>query len=413
MNISHLILSNKLVQNTIASIFFRLSVLIMGLIFARNLGTDFYGEFVLVRSTVQIFETALGISLGIAVSKVFLINRENFRDVINSSLFFIVIIASLVSFLFIFVFDISNFTGGNIIIIVFYGFLTIFFQFLLNFLKGIAEFKLVFIVSFVYLVSSIFVSYYLTLSISGANGALISYIVILLISFATMLTFGFKWFLKFDFDFRFNLVDTVKFYKTDALPVMLSAMLSPLVLWLVNVLVASGQNGTHNLSLFNVSYLLYGLMTFFPVVLAEVFFKKIAEELNSNSNVMVFIYKYAIRLLIANVPLALFFYYFSDDIVLLYGEEFSGSVQSFRLFIFCSFLTCTLPLLGKLFILGGMSFFNFISNFIWGTFVLIFIYLGKHYLSFDIPLLCAISFFVSYFIILVMQWSIAYKRFAR
>ncbi|MBO2560430.1 hypothetical protein I6M33_07310 [Shewanella algae] len=413
MKIALRILSNKLVQNTLATILFRLSILIMGVIFARNLGAELYGEFVLVRSTVQILETALGISLGIAVSKVFLINKDVFISVVNSSVCFIATVNIFAFIVFVVLFDISDFSGANIFVVFFYSIVTLFFQFFLNFLKGVGDFKLVFTVSIVYLISTLVVSYCLTLSMSGANSAVISYIVILCTSFATMLILGFKWFLKLELKLKFKLVDVLSFYKLDAFPVMLSAMLSPLIVWLVNILIASGDNGIHDLSLFNVSYLLYGLMTFFPVVLAETYFKRIAEEIKNNSNVFNLLCKYSVVLLLLNIPLSLFFYCFSKDILLLYGEAFLASLQSFRLFILCSFLTCTLPLLGKLFILSGFSFFNLISNVIWGGLVLGFVLFGRYYFSVDTPLLCAISISFSYFIVLVMQWSVAYKRFAK
>lgn len=290
----------------------------------------------------------------------------------------------------------------------FYCVLTVFFQLILSFQKSISKFKSVFLMSILYFFSSVFSAYFLTSAYKVIETAFISYILSMLLSLMVPLYCLSK--KEFIFNVPFDNLKGFKFLKVDALPIIFSSILSPVIIWLINFVISKSDNGLHNLSIFNVSYLLYGLMTFLPIVLAEVLFRKVSVLINDGENIWSFIFRQSIILLLLNVPVAIIFYVSSDFIISFYGDDFAESKNYLNIFLICSFFTCTLPLLGKVFILMDMSIFNLFSNLLWGVFVFIFIFLNIFVFNFDIVMACVLSFLLSYSLMFVLQWFILYKR---
>lgn len=390
-------------HNFLSTLVSRALVFLLGLVLARNLGAEVYGEFVLIRSAAQIIETSFGIGLGVVAAKVFLSNPSQLK---NFTL--CVVIAQLLSIFSFFLYWYYYSSDGRaltfLFIVAVYAFFTSSFHYCVNCLKGIGLFKYVSLSVLSYYIISLLIVLFSTTFWPNLFVVFISFVFSFLVVLVGVFIFFRKSIVLFLKSSGGLFLNVIPFIKKDAVPIFLSSIFSPLFLWLLNIVIASSQDGVSSLAFFNIAYLLYGLMTLVPIVIAEVHFKKLNTLATDYKIQKSFVLSSAKLIMVFSVSNSFLFYFASDFIPKVYGSEYEESVFLFKVFILASLFSSTLPLLGKVFLLNGYAKLNLYSNLMWGVSVICFTKFFELNVNESIHVSASYAFLCSYVLLSTFQW---------
>ncbi len=387
----------------------------IALLLARILGAELYGQFVLLKSTAQVLETALGIAFGIAISRhvtnVTNINETN-NIVISNILVSMMLSLIIVVLFYVFSEEIHNFVFENEenILLFKLSLIYIFFsnslQISLGVLKGEQRFKAIFFIYFVLSIINLSVTI-LSTYIYSITGAMVSFVSFSVLQFSVFTYCCFKTShiatklsLK---KFNFNFSSIKKF----SLPLLISGFSAPLALWVINVFISRAEDGFIELSYFNAAFQIFAIVIFMPLAISDALFPMLNSNLNNPDLFKKVVRNGLLSVLFISLFVSAPIFYFSEAIMSLYGSDYIMGARSLELLLVASVLSSLLSFLGKVLISYGRTSTNLFFNFMWAFLVTITAYLLIS--EYNASVAVSLAFVFSYLILFCLQSMVIWK----
>ena len=392
--------------------------LFAGMVVARFLGKDIYGEYGIVKTTLIQITILSTFGLGYTITKYvaqFKKDRpEDIHHVINISIKITAIISGFIALL-LFVFakqvaslidapHLCNMIRLTSIAIIFNAINTT----QIGTLSGFNSFKIIaknnLYAGILTFVLSVLLTYFF-----GLNGAVIALVISLiyncLINFFSIRKILFR-FPKTQSKDRKLYKEIIKF----SIPIALQESSYSIVYWSLTFVIIKLSN-YGELGIYNAAALWGGLVAFLPGVLKNVMLSHFSESSNDNFRHR----KIVNRMLLVNI-ISTFFPFlgiviFSDYIVLFYGKTFIGMNQVMNIVIFTSIILAATSVFNQEYMSRGKNWFLFISRFLRDILLIFFVVIFIHlYNNISAALVLSIvSLFIN-LIYLLLLMGLYYKN---
>jgi len=402
-----LLISNSF-WSLLSSVVMRGHLFLIGIILARILGAELYGQFVFLRSTIQLLETAVGISFGLAISRYITTDIPKFKknDVIFTNFLVSFLLSLIVSSCF-YIFSesisaslFSDVAHAHLIqLSVFYILFSNMFHTLIGILKGEQKFKVVFvgnaIVAVLNILVTISLAYYFSL-----KGAVISLVIFSIMQLCILLYFTCNF-------SSFLLAINLKKLKLDlpslkhfSFPLLLSGLAAPLAIWFLNVLIAGYNEGFKELSYFNSAYQVFAIIIFIPIALSDAMYPILNKYVGTKKFVKLVTFCFLVVLGISSF-LSMLVFMFSEDIMGIYGSDFVVGSKYLEILAVAAIFSSLLTFLGRVVISLGAAWANLTFNLFWGGLVvLLSCFLLKQYI---VGVAVSLAFVISYMLLFTVQ----------
>lgn len=394
-----------------ASITNRGAIFLVGFLFARLLEPNQFGEYVVIRSLAQVLEVSLGVGLGVAAMRV--ISNSEYSSVdLSRKIFtiFCVFIFSYVAFLVLYPVFYSFFPNfqyvENSVLHVFalvYSFFGAGVQVLYGFMKGKGLYKTI---AYICIVSSplLVVISFFSVKFFGVVGALYSLLFYVFFQFFSLVFFVSKLNIFSDINRKFFMFDC-KESNENVAPLFLSALIISFSIFFLNMVLS--WDSKYQVAYFNVGYLFYALLMFFPGVISDVVFN----WMNSSVlNKRVFVRKLLVSICVVVfgvLPFSTVGYFYSDSIAGLVGVGYDDSAFVIKMFSICSIYASLIPIVSRVLVLYEKSRVNLYSSLIWSLSSLLFYFVFLGYFPGSISMVYAFS--VAFFCQVVFLFIFLFK----
>lgn len=328
--------------NILASIVLRGNIFLVNIIIARLLGVALFGEYALIKSTIQVFELSLGLAFGLSMTKFV---SENMQKKDTGSNLIRIIKTNLISSiaLSIILFIILEWSSEHLAVSVlknedllsvfrvamFYILFNNIVQCLIGILKGEENFKKIFQISLItgglnITAVTICTFFY---SLEGAILALVLFSVFQLLVYVFTLKrdtyyLNIKRWTDSKLDF--------KLIKKFNLPAIISGLAAPPAIWYINVSLSKTEMGYHELAYFNSAYQIFALIVFLPISISDSTFPILNKYFSKGEGFKeVFLINLLVIFLIA-LCVCVIPFLFPEFVMSLFGKDFSNGAIVLR-----------------------------------------------------------------------------------
>jgi O-antigen/teichoic acid export membrane protein len=377
----------NLLFNFLSTVLSRGTLLVITIIMTNNLDESDYGHIAYIRSLLQIFEAGLGITVGVAIGRIIASKGMwslNYPKIVANVVLFITLLffaLLVVSFLI--------FYDGKLAIldsvglkmqVLFLVLIVPVIQLIIYILKSVEKYKQVLNVYSIIFFIGAFISYILTTNY-GFSGAITSLVLVAFITLS-LLTFvlvrGIQFQQLFTMPFNKNVMNFHDL-KVNTFPMVVSSCISPICIWLINYIILSNSiEGSVELAYFNITFLIYNLFLFLPMVVSEVLFPYM-NRFRDKAEVNLWVYIPSAALVLYSLLFILVAINFSELLGKIFFESPSALFTEYlTLFAFAGLFSVSLPVLGKYFIAIEKSWWNFSFNVLWSILIFVFYFIvGK------------------------------------
>lgn len=403
--------ANKLIGSMFWSIggtlLSKIFMIITSILTARILGVDQNGEFGVINSTILMFSTFAGLSLGITATRFVAEYKKNDIEkcgriitLTNTAGLVSGIIMALILFI------LSPFIAENMLnaphlslglklasIVLFTNtFNTIQSSTLAGFenFKGIAKLSII--------KGIIALPIYITLTlIYQVEGLILGYIVIGIIMIILYSYENYKVAKRFNIKLSFkNIRNELGVLYKFSLPTLLSSIMVAPVVWIGNVFITNIPNGYSQLGIFNAAYQWHMVLILIPTAVGNVILPSIIQNNGKKSLEIINIILGWIIVVSFAIPIIIFPELFSW----LYGDEFVGNTFDITLLIVV--LTCCLLSfkegISRNLVRNNLMWWGFLDNLLWGFIYLISLWFLRNYGAIGIAFSYLISYITAFFV---------------
>ena len=400
--------------------------ILAGMMVARLLGAELYGEVGVIQNSITMFQVLASFSVGLTCSKYVAELKEidpyNAGGIVGFSLVFSVCSGLLVGTAF---FLMSPFLANNVlnrhdivdsleissVLLVLgawngvqtgtlSGFEAFRSQSITNFASGIITFFC--IVTGAYL--------------QETDGVIIG-MIIGLFSQCCFNTFIIrKYFIKYKINIHFHdLNNRLKLLYNFSMPAMLSGLIHWGSVWVGNVMLVNQHDGYAQMGIYSASYQWFGMMLFFPSIITNTILPIMSErngvkDYSAMKNVLFLSIKTSFIVLL---PVCLLLIFFSQNIMKFYGKGFENSWFVLVVIAIMSLFSCIQNMIGNTFAVLDKMWIHFNLNILWCVLfiVIAFLLLNNGFGALGL----AISGLVSYVIrfVFVMVYSLRELRIVK
>jgi O-antigen/teichoic acid export membrane protein len=369
-----------------SSIFSQGLMLLSSIIIARLLGKNSYGEFGMIRSTVNAFIIFAGFGLGITstkfISEFLKENKEKVGKIIALSNIFSVFSALIVSVLFfIFAPYISDkiINSPHLVNQLRIGGVVLFFSSIngsqSGILIGFEAFKTIAKINLIasliaFPIQFIFTYYYgLVGSILGFAS---NFLILNFLNYRTILKFVRENEIYINYS---QFWEERKILFNFSIPSFLSGILVSPIIWLCNAMLVNQPNGYGELAILDVSNQWRNLVLFIPTALSQIVLPLLASSQSDKFQFKkILMFNIFINFSVSIIFFA-FIFIFSDLILSFYGTDFNVGIMILRIVTFTAVLVAINNVIGQAIVSKGKVWIGLFFNFIWASLV----YISSYY----------------------------------
>ncbi len=391
--------------SVLSSLFSRGITLLTSIFIARHLGSEEYGEFATIQSTVVLTASIAGLGLSVAATKylaVYYLSDPVKSGKILTLTSLISLISAAISSIIILITSplIANHVFNevhlelNIKIGALLGFLTILTNFQIGVLSGFGKFKIIMLTNLFSGLAS-FPLILLSTWYWGVTGSLLGLSINMLVLWA-MNSYNIKKICN-----ELNIKKSTKniWHEKEilwqfALPTALSALLTSPVIWIANILLINQTNGYSELGVFNAAQQWQSIILFAPLALTPMLLSMLSHANHINNN-----YYWKIVTQASIINMLIFFILatpiiiFSSEILSLYGHDFLRGKSILAWLSFAALFISLSNIVGQIIASSASMWVGFFLNSIWA---LTFLVLNFFFIDLYKAEGMAISYFLSY-----------------
>lgn len=370
--------ANGTFWSLLAGITYNGTMLIVGIILSHILGKYYYGQYGIVRSTINMFIVFSSFALGTTATKYVaeyrLKNKLKTERIINLSVIVAIILAIIVfvvcicsakyialntlntkeltSSLYISSFMILFLTLSGVINGILIGFEKFFLIFKQNCIAAI------FLLAFSALLGYFF----------RVNGALIGLLIYLLVSFLIGLFYLRKIFKEQSFHFYLTgLISEINILWKFSLPSSLGGIVVTPIIWIANTILVNSQAGYSAMAGLDVIKQWYSAALFIPAVTSRVILPMLSNLNNEDNRKYNKVLTYSFFVNVGTATLVAIFLYFLSNIILsFYGNAFLEFRTPFCLMMIVAVVFVANSIVGQIILSKSYAWWGFAFNLIWG-----------------------------------------------
>ena len=391
----------------LGQIFSRLTNLISTILLARIMLPSTYGKYIYLVGTIIFFSQVFSLSarstsirnISYYFSEKIKLRRYIFITILNSVFFSVSGLILLSSIL---IFNSTNLISVEYSNTILFPFLLILvfeimYLTLLGIMEGFQLFKDINIITIFASLLKFVIPYFMFLSF-GLEGAFFGYLISSGLIFVTTSLYSYKILKQKNISLLglkyFDCKEEIKLFFKFSVPSFFQAITLLLLVWIIQTIILSDANvGKSELALYNVANQWKGFMVYLPAILinaTQSFFSKYV-GLGENEKTNTLFIKSRKLVIWFSLIIGLFFYFFSEKIISLFGSGYQSADILLILFIIPSIFVSLNNLNRHLLFSKGFVWELAILNFISCTLsLLIFQYL-KHYYSLSMSFVLAIG----------------------
>lgn len=355
-------------------------LLISSIVIIRFVDKSVYGEFGMIKSTINMFTVFAGLGLGLTTTKFIAQYKtsdvEKTARIIGLSNLFSIILCVIVGLVFIlfssqlaFQINAPNLTNSlkiSALVLVFSG---------LNgiqggILGGFEKFKVISINSIIASIFS-FVFQILGAKFFGINGIIIgfgiNFVILYFLNYVSIQKLT-----KNVYNIRIYSKDNFKELKLIwqfSIPALLSGLMVSPVVWITNSFLVTGNNGYNEMADFDIANQWRTTVLFIPVALSQIALPMLSSTIDKNDYNRILVKNLFLNFVIS---LAIFIVLvsFSPIILSLYGEDYSSARVPLIIMLFTTILISINNIFGNAIASKDRMWLGFFTNLVWG-FVLV------------------------------------------
>jgi len=399
---------------------YNVSMLIVGIILSHILGKYYYGQYGMVRSTINMFIVFSSFALGTTATKYIaeyrLKDLEKTRKIINLSLISTFILAFVV-FLLCFVFSehiaVHSLNTRELIRPLHLGSFMILFLTTSGVINGILvgfeEFFCVFkqnIISVLFLISGSAAGAYF----GGVDGALCGLLLYLFVMFIIGLYYLRKTLRKYSINFGFkNISDEISILWKFSLPAAFGGFLCTPIYWVANTILVNSPAGYGAMAGFDIIRQWQSTVIFIPSVTGRVVLPLLS-NLNSaeDSGRYKKIFKYSLFFNTGSaLAVALLLSGLSGLLLSMYGKTYLEFKAAFFIMMMAGVISVANSIIGQIILSKDHAWYGFIFNALWAVVFLFFNFLFVKNMNLGTKGIC-LSYLMSYLFHIVIQSVFSY-----
>lgn len=381
-------------------------VVFASLITARILGQTVYGEFAIIRSTINMFTAFTGLGIALTATKYIsefrLQDREKVARIIALSNFIVIVSGLFILTLFIFFAPIISqriIHASRLVNEIRLGSFILFFTALntlqIGILSGFQGFKIIarnnLLAGFLGFFIQITFCYFWRL-----NGSIIG----LGSSFLILSLFNFLSIRKIEYNYRISVFSVSIFKELPilwrfSLPTFLTGIVVETTIWIGNTILVDQPNGFNEMAIFDISNQWRIVIVFIPSILAQLTLPLLSANVGDKNQYSSIFFKN----LKINTGISLFvgvcFSLFSPLILRLYGDSYAGSQLVLIILVISTILTSINSLVWQITVSNGDMWLNLSINILWGIILIISSYLFSKFSALN-SLNMAYSYLIAY-----------------
>lgn len=362
----------------------RLTVFITNIIAARMLNVDLFGQYMVIRSTFNVLERIVSVSIGNLtireISKDTLCEKSKVKEAVLAVLLINLLFSFVFAFLiYVFSIEISElfFLGeANIVKGLYYGCILLFFIFLASstqkIMIGFEIYSGIVALSFINLIISVPIAW-IVIKEYGFFGAIIGAIFYYFIDSSAKIFFIYRSLRKkidnrFIVDLRYVL-SFVKRLLFNCKALLLSGVMTSIAFWYFRVYAVNQQNNFRDIAIFDAAYQWMTMIMLVTGATTSVGLQLMSKQL-SGSVEKIFILNLRINIIIS-VLFALVFSFFSKQIMAIYGQDYKE--YYYLIYVVCgvSIFATISSVFDKFLIVKNAQNYVFISRLISSVLVLV------------------------------------------
>jgi len=416
--------ANGTFWSLLAGITYNGTMLIVGIILSHILGKYYYGQYGMIRSTINMFIVFSSFALGTTATKYVaeyrLTNKLKTERIINLSIITAIILAVIVFCICLFsakyiaenTLNTKELTNSMYI-----GSFMILFLTLSGVINGIIiGFEKFFLIFKQNLISAIFLLIFSALCgyLFKVNGALLGLLVYLFMSLMIGIFYLKQIFKEYGFKFYLtNLKQEIPILWKFSLPSSLGGIVYTPVLWIANTILVNSQAGYSAMAGLDIIKQWYAAALFIPAITSRVILPMLSNLSNNESRKYNKVLGYSFLVNVGSATaVAMVLYFISDIILSFYGDAFLEFRTAFCLMMIVAIVFVANGIVGQIILSKNYAWWGFIFNLIWATIFIVcnIIFVQKNNMGvIGVVYSYLISYFVHTIIQSVFSWIILKK----
>lgn len=396
-------------------------LLLINMVVARLLDKQNYGAYSLINNTVQTFLLFASAGLGITLTRYVALYRDKNKDLVGiliKSLLIINIILSAIISIFIFVFssnlseilnidfDISIYLKITAFVI-FFASLALIWQ---SMLQGFEKFKSLAISQIFSHIFTLIITFIIT-KFFGLMGAIISLLILQIMSFITMFIAGKKIIQDSEIKLRCQFMhpEVKKAIRNFTIPAFLSSVFIMPLTWYTNV-TFTRECGYEQYAAFSICIQWLTIINYLPQQLGQV--KPIYTQLYDEGKIEEFkkvVYKMIQFSALFSIVISIILGILNQFILEIYGNEYKGAGIAFIIIMVTSIFMTVQTQFGAVYQAIGKVWLSFSLNAIWA---IVFLLLFYTFLQYSI-MGYALTYLTSYMVYGIISYIVFYRKIIR
>ena len=396
-------------------------LLLINMVVARLLDKQNYGAYSLINNTVQTFLLFASAGLGITLTRYVALYRDKNKDLVGiliKSLLIINIILSAIISIFIFVFssnlseilnidfDISIYLKITAFVI-FFASLALIWQ---SMLQGFEKFKSLAISQIFSHIFTLIITFIIT-KFFGLMGAIISLLILQIMSFITMFIAGKKIIQDSEIKLRCQFMhpEVKKAIRNFTIPAFLSSVFIMPLTWYTNV-TFTRECGYEQYAAFSICIQWLTIINYLPQQLGQV--KPIYTQLYDEGKIEEFkkvVYKMIQFSALFSIVISIILGILNQFILEIYGNEYKGAGIAFIIIMVTSIFMTVQTQFGAAYQAIGKVWLSFSLNAIWA---IVFLLLFYTFLQYSI-MGYALTYLTSYMVYGIISYIVFYRKIIR
>lgn len=395
--------------------------LVAGIVVARMLGAELYGEIGVVQNSIAMFQILASFSVGLACSKYVAelkeVAPEDAGGVVGFSLIFSILSGTIIGILF---FLLSPFLAANILgrpeivgplkisslllvlgawngvqVGTLSGFEAFRSQAISNFFSGMVTFFCMIVGAYIW----------------KTQGVIFGMIVGLFSQCCINSYMVRGYFIKYKIKIYLQRIKSqfCLLYEF-SLPAMLGGLIHWISIWLGNVMLVNRVDGYVQMGVYNASYQWFSIVLFFPSILTNTILPIMAErrgvkDLASTKKVLLSSVKYSFM---AALPVGIILTLFSKYIMKFYGHGFDAEWAVFVVIIIAALFACAQNMIGNTFVVVGKMWIHFKLNMLWCFLYLVNVcfLLGQGFGAMALALAGCIAYIIRFLFVMIFSFAV-------
>lgn len=398
----------------LAGIIYNGTMLIVGIILSHILGKYYYGQYGMIRSTINMFIVFSSFALGTTATKYVaeyrLTNKLKAEKIINLSIVAAIILAIIVFITCLFsakYIAINTLNSKELISSIYIGSFMILFLTLSGVINGILiGFEKFFLIFKQNLIAAVFLLIFSTLCgyFFKVNGALIGLLIYLFISVLIGIFYLRQIFREYNLKFYLtNLKQELNILWKFSLPSSLGGIVVTPVLWVANTILVNSQAGYSAMAGLDIIRQWYSVALFIPTITSRVVLPMLSNLNNSEGTKYnkILLYSFIVNVGTATI-VAILLYVVSNIILSFYGNSFLEFKLAFCLMMIVAIIFVANSIVGQIILSKNYAWYGFVFNLIWAIVFIIcnIIFVQKNNMG---VIGVVYSYLISYFIHTIIQ----------